>query len=131
MIGPDKPIDYPDAIRECWAVHQALRTLGFSPDDIYVTSGHSVAHAFNPPAMFVVLKTQEKEFVITLGLFETSAAIDHLLMLWTEFAQRWNAQEFAQEEMDAIYKTSNVMKNSAEFVIALEMKGISCPFRMS
>jgi hypothetical protein len=127
VIGPDEPVDYPESVKECWAVHQALRTLGFKPDDIYVAAGQSAGHAFNPPAMFVVLRTQDKEFVVTLALFETDEAVESALQLWTEFAERWNADSFDQDVMDKIYNESNVMQNSAQLVLSIEGKGIRCP----
>lgn len=129
MIGPHDPTDYPDAVRECWAVHQALRSLGFQPDDIYVAAGTAANLAFNPPAMFVILRTQDKEFIVTLGTFETGEAADKALDLWTEFAERSNAGEFAQDTMDDIYNTSNVMQNSVQFAVSLTAKGITLPLR--
>lgn len=127
MSGPANPGDYPDAVKECWAVHEALRTLGFSSDDIYVASGHDGWQAMNPPALFVILRAQEKEFIVTLGTYESDSEIEVALSQWTEFATRFNSGEFDKTKMERIFDDSNVVKNKVQFVMALTGKGFSFP----
>jgi hypothetical protein len=125
------PRRYPDPIKECWATHEALRTLGFEADDIYVSSGKAADQPFNPPALFLVLKTQGKEFVVTLGLYDSEKAVDEAMDLWSDFAERFNDKTFSDEVMAEIFEASNVGKNKALFATALLSKGFKCPFEMS
>jgi hypothetical protein len=125
------PKRYPDAIKECWAIHEALRTLGFAAEDIYVVKGQSAQHGFNPPAFFVVLKAQEREFVVTVGLYESEQLLDEAIEQWTEFATRFNDSEFEEKDMQEIFESSNVGRNKTQFVVALLSKGLKCPSGMN
>jgi hypothetical protein len=127
MTSHIAPETYPDPVKECWAVHQALRMLGFSSDDIYVVHGASADFPGHPPTMFVVLQTQGLEFVIHLGACKTDAEVESLLDLWTEFVERWNRGDFAQSDMQKIYDASNAMQNKIQLVVGLKLKGFSIP----
>lgn len=118
------PRQYPAEIQECWAVHQAFRALGFPPEDIYVAVGKDARHPEFEVALFVLLKAQGKEFLVTLGGYPSDEAVESVLGKWTEFVELWKGDAFDDELMRDIYGTSNVVQNKAEFVIALYNKGI-------
>jgi hypothetical protein len=118
------PQHYPEEIRECWAVHQALRSLGFSPDDIYVALGADARNPEFAAALFVVLKAQGKEFIVTLAGYESEERAEAMLGKWTEFVTLWKDEVFDDDVMGRIYEKSNVIQNKVEFVIALHNKGI-------
>lgn len=123
MIDRHDPRGYPDEIKECWAVHQVLRILGFSPDDIYVMPAKSAAEPDGPPTLFAVLKTQSKEFTVTLGSYRSESDLEMAINVWTEFVTRANAGRFDQAMLDEIYEASNIMRNRAQFLFALTGKG--------
>ena len=112
-------------------MHEALRTLGFAADDIYVSSGRSVAHPFNPPALFVILKTQDKEFVVTVGVYESESAVDKALVQWTEFATLLNEKAFDEKRLEEIFHSSNLGRSKTQFVASLFSKGFRPPNRMN
>ena len=123
MIGHD-PRHYPAAIKECWCVHQAMRQLGFAADDIYVAIGKDAARPEVAVALFVVLRTQGKEFVVTLDGYSSEEAAEEALSQWTAFVSVANEGGFEQALLDDIYQASHIMQNKEQFVVALFGKGI-------
>lgn len=100
--------------------HEGFRKLGFLADEIFVH--------LNPgrnPDMLMVLKTQGKEFSITVGSIE-----DMTRDVWQ---QRWNdAVAWAnttkdQVALNACWTESIPFQRSAAFIHALIRKGIEIP----
>jgi len=118
------PRQYPDAVKECWCVHQALRALGFAPENIYIAVGQDERHPQFDAALFVVLKAQGKEFIVTLELYASEAAADADVDQWNAFAELSNEGAFDQEVLEEIYAASNVVQNKVAFASALLGKGI-------
>ena len=123
-MGDLDPRQYPEEVRECWAVHQAFRALGFAPEDIYVAVGGDARHPEFNAALFVVLKAQGKEFIVTLGGYASEEQAEAVLQQWEAFATFSNDGAFDEGVMTSIYEMSNVMQNKVEFVTALFNKGI-------
>jgi hypothetical protein len=124
MTDRPDPLSYPEEIRECWAVHQVLRTLGFPADDIFVVSGRDARRPCAPPALFVELQAGDLEFSVTLAVYESAESVEETMTRWTEFVIHFNEGDFDQSVMEEIYQASNVMKNKAQFLVALANKGI-------
>lgn len=118
------PRDYPDSVKECWAVHQVLRVLGFSPDDIYVTTGKNAENSFG---FFVVLRTQERDFTVTVGTYDSCTDVANDLKMWTDFAKQSNDAVFDKTIMEQIYLESFVKTNQHQFVFGLMSKGFYFP----
>ena len=86
------PREYPNSVKECWAVHQVLRSLGFQPEEIYVATGRDAWHPLSPAAFFAVLRTQGREFSVTLGHCESEEkACGELDMI---SSSRWRTRAF-------------------------------------
>ena len=118
------PMQYPEPIRECWAVHQAFRALGFAPEEIYVAIGKDARHPQFEAALFVVLRAQGKEFLVTLDGYASEAAAEAAVNQWEAFATFSNDGTFDEGVLKVIYDTSNVIQNKVEFITALYNKGI-------
>lgn len=117
------PRQYQNAVKECWAVHQALRSLGFAAEDIYVSTGKDEMNQFAMISLFVVLKSQDKEFVVTLEGYQSKAEAYAMLNQWDMFVMFSNGGVFDKGVMNVIYESSNVMQNKVQFVVALNGKG--------
>lgn len=118
------PEGYPESVKECWAVHQALRALGFLPEDIYVSTGKDAMRPLAQAALFVVLRTNGKEFIVTLAVYDSDAEVEATLILWSTFVSLYNDHTFDDEVMANIYEASNVMQNKVAFIVALQNKGL-------
>lgn len=124
MIDHTDPRQYSEAVRGCWSVHQALRQLGFDAGDIYVATGKDARNPQTPLSLFVILRTQGKEFVVTLAGYPSEEAVEAELTQWSTFATLSNEGAFDEDVLDEIYQCSNVMQNKEQFVVALFSKGI-------
>jgi hypothetical protein len=118
------PKEYPEPVKECWAVHQALRALGFKPEDIYVALGKDAMRPLSTIALFVVLRVEGKEFIVTLAVYDSEAEAEVTLTLWSAFVDLFNDQIFDDVVMDDIYEGSNVIQNKVAFIVALQNKGL-------
>jgi hypothetical protein len=118
------PQDFPETIQECWAVHQAFRALGFSPDDIYVMVAKEATRPDCEAALFSVLKAQGHEFSVTLGLYSSEEAANADVAQWTEFVNMANGGAFSTDDLSEIYKESSIFENRVQFITALHNKGI-------
>jgi hypothetical protein len=118
------PKEYSEPVKECWAVHQALRALGFKPDDIYVVTGKDAMKPFAAAALFVVLRVDGKEFIVTLAAYDSEAEVEATITMWSIFVGLFNDQTFDDVVMADIYERSNVIQNKVAFIIALQNKGL-------
>ena len=100
--------------------HEGFRKLGFLADEIFVHLNPG-----NSPDMLVVLKTQGKEFSITVGFIEG--------MTRDVWQQKWNeavAWANTTKDLDALndcWTESVTFQKSATFIHALIRKGIEIP----
>ena len=118
------PRSFSEDIRECWAVHQTLRRLGFLSDNIYISIGKDIRYPEAEACLFVVLKAQGKEFTVTVGVYPKETQADFAVDMWTDFVNLANNGEFDKKNLDEIYESSHVFKNCVQFVLALHGKGI-------
>lgn len=95
--------------------HEALRRLGFLPDDIYMLIGTGYVQ--------VVLKQESREFVINVGQSDLPDA--ELKSTWTTAIEEWNAGTDA--ERDVIWTLTKNRMSLLSFAIALKNKGFLLP----
>jgi hypothetical protein len=109
----------PDLIkyREAWAVHEALRKLGFTADQIFMHRNPSP-----DDTLLVVLRHQGKQLATTIGKVPDGWEDE-----WGEFVRYANdaANEAAMLE---IYEASWVRQHYVPLLMALSTKGIRPPF---
>lgn len=111
--------DIHPTIRQALGCHEGLRKLGFVPDDIFVT--------FNPDAtMLVVLKTQGKQFAITVG-FVRGVSREAWETMWSSAATAVRDGSVSQRDLDRIWQESLTRKQSLGFIAGLKAKGIRIP----
>lgn len=109
-----EPKDIHPAIREALATHEALRRLGFAPENIFI---------MHDKKLTVVLKH---------GLHEVGVEIDHPISekrfrdLWPTAVMLYN-RAFTTDQIDAIWKESKIRAQLGIVVSALEERGISTP----
>lgn len=107
------------AIRQAIGCHEGFRKLGFVSDDLFVH--------FNPDnSMLVVLKTQGKDFSVTVGWVE-GVSHDEWQELWASAAEAVRDQRVTQKDMDRIWQESLPFNNAHGFLMAIMSKGIRVP----
>jgi len=120
MTGRSKEIgEYDQAYLEAWAMHEALRRLGFPAETIFL-------HKNPPPEgdLIVVVKrgqgSREKRLNITVG---PPREDEDWEAEWTAFGRSVNAREFTEDELQAVWEHSWVREHTVELVQALMAKG--------
>jgi len=125
------PMKYSNAVRECWAVHEALRRLGFQANDIYVSAGQEMKSPLLPYSLFVLVRTQDKEFVANCATFDTMAEADAAVDEWTRFATALCDDEFEEEALRRIYVDSRVYEEATQFMRAIVATGMKPPCQLN
>jgi hypothetical protein len=110
--------DFPMVVREALSVHQVLRRLGFSADDIYVAPGHTAADSLH-----VVLRTQGKQWAIALG----PQTVDGPAMrdMWLRAIEY--ARTAPEAELVAMFDGSVIQKQIALVAWSISQRGIELP----
>lgn len=98
------------AIREALAVHEALRRLRFSADDIFVVPPIGEQHR-----LFVVLMSQGKRFTYDAGPCRLGKAF---LDTWRDAVSWWNTDGH-DDERKLLWEESVVRRNSVAFLVKL------------
>lgn len=101
------------AVQEALATHEVLRRCGFAAESIFVL------HRVPPEPLFVVLRSQGKEFNISCGSLEVPE--DQFKELWCQAARRFNAAP--REDAQAMLDRTEVFSRVPELVAALVSKG--------
>jgi hypothetical protein len=104
--------DYPQVLVDTWAVHEALRRLGFASEDIFVHVAGNGEAPTSGPWLFVVLKTQGKEFSIDIGPLGKLSP-EEALRTWHVFCEKWNTREFLDSEAQRMYEARFLKRTSA------------------
>lgn len=105
--------------KEALACHQGLRRLGFSADDIYVM--------YSEGWLYIMLKTQGKEFSIDLGKVNCNEI--EFPKIWAEIVEIFNT---GPEELAILIWENSVMKNNVPLISDLiRKKGIMLPKMMN
>jgi len=127
MSNKIDPRIYPDPVKECWAVHQMLRMLGFLPDDIYVSIQRDGRTPGAPLAFFVVLKAQGLEFATIVGSYNDAPEAYKDTDIWTEFVNHANANAFDKTHLCDLFNASNAFTNKLTLLQSLMKKGFTLP----
>lgn len=96
---------------------EMVRRLGFLPDDIY-------AMFANGGVIFLVLKTQGKQFSITIGPWRSGE--QSFKTAWETAAPAWNEGMTDQERLECL-ESSEAFHDVISLIHALDKKGITCP----
>jgi len=118
-VKPIQPRHIPACIKEALAMHEALRRLGFSADDIFCV--------YYQEQIAVELHTQGKEFVVTCGNHAFSEK--QFEELWPRACALWNGTEpgMTKTSCNIIYFESELFKGGhigLALINALQAKGI-------
>ena len=118
--------DYSEPILKAWTYHEALRRLGFRPQDIYVS-------IYREPVMGVLaytfgctLEAQDKDFTMSCGAYPDEAGVEQAVAEWQEFVEQ--LPSFPYVELQKVFTASEVWGKSAEFVLSLHQKGFMFPY---
>lgn len=116
-----RPRDLRRTIEEMYAAQCVLRTLGFSPEELFV-SAPNVLNG-DPPGHYatVTVRRGELSFIYNLAPRLSEADCDRMLKAWSAFAGRLRRAPIA--ELEAIVRKSDVWRRRTEFVSALAAKG--------
>ncbi len=111
-------------VHETYAAHYVLLNLGFSPDEVF--AGTANVRNWDPPGICanVELHAQGKKFIYTLRALvpgdETRFA-----RFWLDFAAAQPKRD--RSELDALVHGSDVWREKAALLVALELKGFIFP----
>ncbi len=110
----------PEPLRDALAVHEAFRKLRFTPDEIFIHP--------TPRGLQVVLRAQEREFVVDVGPRNMGRAAYITLCRDPQFVEKWSAavelwNEGTDEERKSIWRDAPIIERSVEFVTGLVAKG--------
>lgn len=99
---------------EALCYHEALRRLGYTPDEIYV--------GLTDGKMYVILKTTDaaRRFVMTAGLL-SDVSPENFKMEWRRSCDIWNRSP--NSELMSVFARSFVYANAFDFTAALLAKG--------
>lgn len=111
-------------MRAALGTFEVLRRLGFKSDDIFFHQNGDEAPGPEPRRMmFVVLKTQGKDFTIRVGVVDTT--YDVWVSTWKTVATA--ALEKRVEEIDRIVEESEAFRSKVQLMVAIQAKGILVP----
>lgn len=113
---------YARPLREALATFNALRRLGFLAEDIYFHIGSAVQGAHQ---VCIVLKTQEKQFVVDLGFIQADR--EKIAAAWNELAEACQDQQIDSEQLSRMWQQSAIYNDPAALVTALINKGFYLP----
>lgn len=128
--------DVPTVLIEAWAAHQVIRTIGFSPDDIFLLVSRS-AEIDGEWGVYTQLKRPDGTFTYFCGPvsivphalpFQAVYADgdeNRILKIWEEFIERWNANAFSRTLMESIFQASRARRNAVLIATKIMEKGIS------
>lgn len=108
-------------IEEMYAAHCILWNLGFSPDELFVSTPNVLNG--DPPGHYatLTLRRGELRFIYNLPPRLEEADCDRFLEAWKSFAERGPDKSTA--ELDRMVRRSEVWRRKASFVAALTLRG--------
>ena len=133
--------DIHPTFQEALGIHEAFRKCGFPSDEIFVllnpdvqyvnspgVDGSGSSDTFDKPGrreMLVVLKTQGKEFRVTVGI---------VIMSYTTWEAAWKSvcaavmeRRVNERDLDTIWQNCRAFRDTVSFVLAIRAKGIVIP----
>jgi hypothetical protein len=117
--------DINPTMRRFIGAREAFRKLGFRAEDLYCLVRKSVKLR-GERAVFVLLKAQDKEFLLECG---PAPDLDMLEFdkMYGELAEAFNSGQIPQEEVDRIWQESEPYQDKTGFATALLNKGFRFP----
>jgi len=112
------------AMRAALGAFEVLRRFGFQSDDVFFHQNDEEVPGHEPKGMmFVVLKTQGKDFTIRVGVVDLN---------YEQWAAAWKAVATAAlekriEEVDRIVEESEAFRDKVRLMMAIQAKGIRVP----
>lgn len=113
-------------LRGAVGVFEGLRKAGFESDDIFVQVAGSPGLPAGELMVFVALKTQGKEFLVSVGRW-LEAKTDDLQQQWLALCAAMNGRDVPDADMDRIWQESIVFGDMVGFTLAIMNKGIEIP----
>ena len=111
------------AMRAAVGTFEVLRRFGFKSDDIFFHQNETATPYEPAGMMFVVLKTQKKEFTIRVGIVELP--YDEWTVAWKAVAEA--ALERRIEAIEQIVEECEAFQLKVPLMVAIEKKGIRVP----
>ena len=111
------------AMRAALGTFEVLRRLGFKSDDIFFTRNKTASPHEPAGMMYVVLKTQKKEFNVRVGVVDMPH--EEWVRSWTAVAEA--ARDKRIEEVDRIVEGSEAFQDKIHLIRAIQSKGIRIP----
>lgn len=108
-------------IEEMYAAHCVLWNLGFSPDELFVSTPNVLNG--DPPGHYATLTVRRGElrFIYNLPPRLEEIDCDRFLSSWLAFGGK--VKELPIAELDRLVKKSDVWRRKASFLAALTVKG--------
>lgn len=119
--------DMASGITESLCTFEALRILGFPPDDIYfiaVPLDDGKVGIHGKIGLRVLLSSQGKEFIIDVAVVEGSGK--DVLRRWQQRAAEYNASartDLRGDWMRDVFRQSNLFSRAPELVLLLKLRG--------
>lgn len=119
--------EIPKPMRNALATYEILRRLGFSSDDIH-WHHNGAEHPGSPEPrgmMFVVLQTQGKEFLMRVGVIDTS--YDAWREQWRTVMQALLDNAIPEKDYGRLLSESEAYRKTDNLCAAIRGKGIRIP----
>lgn len=119
--------------QEALGTHEAFRRCGFSPDDIFWHLNPDPSYpagtdTFGKPGtreMFVVLKTQGKDFSVNVGKVRMSH--EEWEVAWKAVCTAVLERKVSDSDFQVMWESSMAYRDKVGFVLAIGAKGIEIP----
>lgn len=113
------------AMRAALGTFEVLRRFGFEPDVIFFHQ-NTTATPYEPAGMmFVVLRTQKKEFTIRVGVVELP--YDEWTVAWKAVVEAIVERRIEEADVDRIVEESEAFRHKVQLMMAIQARGIRVP----
>jgi hypothetical protein len=113
-------------LRAAMGTFEGFRKVNFSAEDIFVELAGNHECGPNELMVFVLLRTQGKEFRVGVGRWPAGQE-DRLQAEWSALCAAMNSRQVSQADMDRMWQESLPYKDRVGFVTAILDKGIAVP----
>lgn len=110
---------FPKPYRDCFAVHEAFRRLGFDAEQLFVGFGEVSGRA---DVLHIQLQAQGKTFTVIVGLLPGAERAD-VFATWQVFAL--SVAGMREEDLQGFWNDAPFSR--ADLVFALHAKGFAFP----
>lgn len=124
------PADLHPAIRECLAIHEAFRKLGFPPEKLFLGLNQK------PKQFLYVQLKAEKEFVVianppAAAASKTKWTQASLTAAWKRAVRAYNTDgtpaSFTDAQRQELFEASWIAHNIVDLISGIVLKGIKIP----